>query len=119
MRRGRMQRDRITVPVILAAMCLLTSVLALAVNEPKAKGMIISRSADTLILKPADGQTTVVLDDSTKVQQPKGLGLRKRQVSSAVLIPGLKVSVEGKPDDQSRIVAKTITFDGNDLETAE
>jgi len=114
-----MQRNRITVPVIVAAMCLLTSVLAFAGNETKAKGMIISRSADTLILKTADGQTTVVLDDSTKVQQPKGLGLRKRQVSSAVLIPGLKVSVEGKPDDQSRIVAKTITFDGNDLETAE
>jgi outer membrane protein OmpA-like peptidoglycan-associated protein len=36
-----------------------------------------------------------------------------------VLIPGLKIEVEGTTDDHGRIVAKTITTDGDDLETAE
>jgi outer membrane protein OmpA-like peptidoglycan-associated protein len=62
---------------------------------------------------------TVTLDDDTKVQQPKGLGIRKKQMSGAVLIPGLKVSVDGTSQDATHVLAKSITFDGDDLETAE
>ena len=116
-----MQRNRITMVSIVTALCLLASISASGASgdKAKAKGMIISRTGESLILNTADGKTTVVLDDSTKVQHPRGLGLRKKQASAAVLIPGLKVSVDGETDDQNRIVAKTITFDRNDLETAE
>ncbi len=116
-----MQRNRITIVAIVATACLLASASAFGASgdKAKAKGMISSRTGETLILNTTDGKTTVVMDDSTKVQQPKGLGIRKKQVSAAVLIPGLKVSVDGVTDDQNRLVAKTITFDANDLETAE
>jgi outer membrane protein OmpA-like peptidoglycan-associated protein len=40
-------------------------------------------------------------------------------MSNAVLIPGLKLKVDGTTDEQGRVVAKTITVDGDDLETAE
>jgi outer membrane protein OmpA-like peptidoglycan-associated protein len=40
-------------------------------------------------------------------------------MSSVVLIPGLKVDIDGTSDEQGRVVAKTITVDGDDLETAE
>jgi outer membrane protein OmpA-like peptidoglycan-associated protein len=71
-------------------------------------------------IKTSDGSTvTIVLDDNTKVQQPKGLGLRKKQMSATVLVPGLKISVDGVGDAQSRVVAKTINFNSDDLETAE
>jgi outer membrane protein OmpA-like peptidoglycan-associated protein len=40
-------------------------------------------------------------------------------MSTAVLIPGLKLKVDGVSDDQGRVVAKTITVDGDDLEAAE
>jgi outer membrane protein OmpA-like peptidoglycan-associated protein len=54
------------------------------------------------------------------VQQPKGLiGARKKQMSAAVLIPGLKVSVDGTSQDATHILAKSITFDKDDLQTAE
>jgi outer membrane protein OmpA-like peptidoglycan-associated protein len=67
-----------------------------------------------------DGKTTVVLTDDTKTKDDKGLfGLDKQQLSNAVLIPGLKLKVDGVSDDQGRVVAKTITVDGDDLETAE
>jgi outer membrane protein OmpA-like peptidoglycan-associated protein len=62
----------------------------------------------------------VVLDDSTTTKDDKGLfGLDKQYMSNAVLIPGLKVKVNGVSDDQGRVVAKVITVDGDDLEAAE
>src|SRR5271170_7173492 len=86
----------------------------------KIKGLITTRTGETLVIKTADGgNVTVALTDATKVQQPKGLGLRKKQMSVTVLIPGLKISAEGVGDAQSRLVAKTITFDADDLEMAE
>ena len=40
-------------------------------------------------------------------------------MADTVLIPGLKVSVDGTVDSGGRVVAKTITVDGDDLETSE
>jgi len=88
-------------------------------DKVKVKGLITTRTGETLTMKTADGgSAVVVLTDSTKVQQPKGLGLRKKQMSFAVLIPGLKVSVDGT-GDQSRVTANSITFDADDLQLAE
>jgi OmpA-OmpF porin, OOP family len=112
--------NRKTAVMSIVVFCLLVSIWAFGGDKTKVKGMIIDRTADSLVLKTDDGsQTTVAIDDSTKVQHPRGLGIRKKQVSDAVLIPGLKVSVEGETNDQGQVVAKTITFDSNDLETAE
>src|SRR5580700_11765419 len=69
-------------------------------DKTKVKGLITARTGDTVVLKTTEGTTvTVTIDDDTKVQQPKGLGVRKKQMSAAVLIPGLKVSVDGKTQD--------------------
>ena len=63
---------------------------------------------------------TVMINDDTKTQDNKGLfGLEKEQMSQIVLMPGLKVEVDGMSDGQGRVIAKTITVDGDDLETAE
>jgi OOP family OmpA-OmpF porin len=90
-------------------------------DNAKAKGMIISRTGETLIVKTKEGKVTVVLDDDTKTRDKKGLlGVRKEQMSNIVLIPGLKVDVDGVPGAHfGQIVAKTITVDGDDLEMAE
>jgi OmpA-OmpF porin, OOP family len=89
-------------------------------EKVKVQGMITGRTGESVTIKTNDGSTvTVVLDDNTKVQQPKGLGLRKKQMSATVLVPGLKISVDGTGDAQSRVVAKSITFSSDDLETAE
>jgi OOP family OmpA-OmpF porin len=108
--------------VSLTALFLLSSVLAFAASGEKAKvkGMIISRTGETLIVSTKGEKTTVVLTDATKTQDKTGLfGLGRTQMSSAVLIPGLKLEVDGVSDDQGRVVAKTITVDGDDLESAE
>jgi OmpA-OmpF porin, OOP family len=90
-------------------------------DNPKVKGMIISRTGETLIVKTKEGKVTVVLDDDTKTRDKKGVfGLQKEHMSNTVLIPGLKVDVDGVSGVHfGQIVAKTITVDGDDLETAE
>jgi OOP family OmpA-OmpF porin len=107
----------------LMAVFLLASVSAFGASgdNAKAKGMIISRTGETLIVKTKEGKVTVVLDDDTKTRDKKGVfGLQKEQMSNTVLIPGLKVDVDGVPGAHfGQIVAKTITVDGDDLETAE
>jgi outer membrane protein OmpA-like peptidoglycan-associated protein len=101
-------------------MCFVALLSANAQGEKtKIKGLITARTGDTIVMKTTDGSVTVTLDDDTKVQQPKGLGVRKTQMSAAVLIPGLKVSVDGTSQDATHVLAKSITFDKDDLQTAE
>ena len=89
-------------------------------DDTEVRGMIITRAGDTLVVKTGAGTTTVVLTDDTTTKDDRGvLGLDKEHLSDAVLMPGLKVQVEGTADAQGRVVAKTITTDGDDLETAE
>lgn len=89
-------------------------------EKVKVQGMITGRTGESVTIKTTDGSTvTVVLNDDTKVQQPKGLGLRKKQISATILVPGLKISVDGVGDAQSHVVAKTINFSSDDLEMAE
>ena len=108
--------------VSLMVLVFLTSLAAFGASGDKAKvkGMIISRTGETLIVNGSDGKFTVVLADDTRTKDNVGLfGWGRKEMSSVVLIPGLKVSVDGVSDDQGRVAAKTITVDGDDLETAE
>jgi len=111
---------KITMQGCLAAFIAMGCVCAWGAEKAEVKGMITSRTGETLIVKGDAGTTTVVLTDETSTRDDKGLfGLDKQLMSSVVLIPGLKVDIDGTTDEQGRVVAKTITVDGDDLETAE
>jgi len=106
--------------VSLMALFFLASAFAFGGEKAEVKGMIITRTGETLIVKSGEGTTTVVLTADTRTKDDKGLfGLDKQQMGDVVLIPGVKVDVDGASDEQGRVVAKTITVDGDDLETAE
>jgi OmpA-OmpF porin, OOP family len=113
---------RATIVVSVIALFFLGTVSGFGASGDKAqvKGMITSRTGETLIVKSASGNMTVVLTDDTRTKDDRGLfGLEKQEMSSVVLIPGLKVDIDGRSDDKGRVVAKTITVDGDDLEAAE
>jgi outer membrane protein OmpA-like peptidoglycan-associated protein len=114
-----MQEKKIAVTLMM--LLFLVSLAAFgASDEREVKGMITSRTGETLIVKSGEGTTTVVLTDDTRTKDDKGLfGLDKQEMSSVVLIPGLKVDIDGTSDEQGRVVAKTITVDGDDMESAE
>ena len=109
---------KISVFSFVLMLCCVAGTLALGQDETTVKGLITGRSADALTLRTADGSQVVTLTDATKVQTPKGLGLRKQQMSWTSLIPGLKVSVKGFPAADGKLEAKTITFSKDDLQTA-
>lgn len=114
--------SRIMCAVNRVALVLLASALVAgaAGDETRTKGMIVSRTGERLIVNSDGSKVTVYLTDRTRTKDDRGLfGLDKEELSSVVLIPGLKVDIKGVSDAEGRIEAKTITVDGDDLETAE
>ena len=115
-------RKQLGIVASLLAICLFALVSAYAANsgdKVKAKGVIMDRTTDTIMVKTSDGPYTVVFNSETKIQHPVGLGARHKQMTPEVLIPGLRLKFEGVTDDQNRVVAKTIDYDEDDLSIAE
>jgi outer membrane protein OmpA-like peptidoglycan-associated protein len=107
---------RVLLPIALAAFSAIASA-----QTVKTEGLIKSRSGATMTLETSGSQTqVVVLTDSTQVGQVQGLlKARKKDMSMAALIPGLQVKVEGTYDVNNALVAKSVSFTGDDLERAE
>jgi len=93
--------------------------MALA-QSVKVEGLIKARNGETMILQTSDAPNLpVLLTDSTQVGQVQGMfKARRKEMSMAALIPGLAVKVEGTYNDQNQLVAKSVSFKGNDLEQA-
>jgi OmpA-OmpF porin, OOP family len=87
----------------------------------KVEGVIKARKGDAMVLQTQNAPNlTVQLTDSTQVGQIQGVfQARRKEMSMAALIPGLAVRVEGTYNDQNQLVAKSVSFKGNDLEQAE
>jgi len=98
----------------------LLSTMALA-QSVKVEGVIKARNGESMILQTSDAPNLpVVLTDSTQVGQVQGMfKARRKEMSMAALIPGLAVKVEGIYNDQKQLVAKSVSFKGNDLEQAQ
>jgi outer membrane protein OmpA-like peptidoglycan-associated protein len=80
----------------------------------------MSRAGSTLMVSGSSGRTTVLLSANTRVKDDKGLfGLDKQEMADTVLIPGLKIRVQGSSDSLGQFRAQTITVDGDDLEASQ
>ncbi len=107
---------------ITLAFVLLALLNAIATAEMvKVQGVIKSRNGETMTLKTSDSaDLIVVLNDDTKVGQVQGvLKARRKQMSMAALVPGLAVTVEGTYDEKNQLLAKSVSFKGDDLKDAE
>lgn len=85
------------------------------------QGLVIGRDGMTLAVKtPGVESVTVLLSDSTKTTEKGGfLGLDKKDLSMAELVPGLQVKVEGAYDSSHQLLARRITFSRTSLNTAQ
>ena len=118
MKQSSIRKVTLTVVLSLIALTLLST--ASFAQSQKVKGVIISRAGSTMTLKTAEGQTVVVLNDTTDVQQLEGaLKARKKEMSMAALIPGLACEVQGTMNAQNQLVATWVRFTGGDLEQAQ
>jgi OmpA-OmpF porin, OOP family len=104
----------------LALIAALMPVTFAAEQTVKVEGLIKGRSGELVILQTKENPDLVVeLKDGTDVGQVQGmLKARNKKMSMAALIPGLVVKVEGYYLD-SRLIAQTVRFKGDDLKQAE
>jgi OmpA-OmpF porin, OOP family len=115
-----MKSSRITIIAGLAAVSLLALSLPVGASGDEIEGMILSRGGDALTVSGSSGRTTVLLSANTRVKDDKGLfGLDRQEMAATILIPGLKIRVEGSPDSLGQFRAQTITVDGDDLEASQ
>lgn len=93
----------------------------LLAESVKVEGLIVGRSGDEIIVRFGSGaELAFQLTDHTQVSQVGGLiNARKKQMAMVVLIPGLKVKVEGVYNEQRQVLATKINFKGSDLEDAQ
>jgi outer membrane protein OmpA-like peptidoglycan-associated protein len=118
MSQPKLCRIATTVAALFAMIVLLGAVVS---AQSKVEGLIKSRNGETMTLQTSDAPALiVVLTDSTEVGQVQGvLKARRKQMSMAALVPGLAVKVEGAYNTENQLVAKSVSFKGNDLEQAK
>jgi outer membrane protein OmpA-like peptidoglycan-associated protein len=106
-----------------ALVCFLVVIFSSLVvaENVKIEGLIVGSSGDGIIVKFGSGaELTFQLTDSTEVSQIGRLyDARRKQMAMTVLIPGLKVKVEGVYNEQRQVLATKIDFKGDDLEDAQ
>jgi hypothetical protein len=117
-----MERNVTTAVAIMMGTSARACALSLAAGDDnrEVRGMINSRTGETLVATGSNGGAVVVLTYDTRIKDDRGLfSLDKEALAPTVLIPGLKVRVDGVDDAKGRVIAKVITVDGDDLETSE
>src|ERR1700733_7601162 len=94
--------------------------LTAVAQEVAVEGMVTGRSGPSMSVKTADTpRLTVLLSDSTKATEKGGfLGLDRKDLGIAALVPGLSVKVEGAYDAEHQLVAKKVTFSRSAMNTA-
>jgi outer membrane protein OmpA-like peptidoglycan-associated protein len=110
----------IALPLVLSTIVLIFSTVTNA-ETTKVEGLIVGRSGDQIIVEYQKGaELAFLLTDDTKVSQIEGvLKARRKEMSMAALIPGLKVQVEGTYNETRQLVATSIKFKGDDLKNAQ
>ena len=90
---------------------------AQAVEEVNLEGVIVNREGSNLLVNSSAGNVYVTVNEATKVQQTKMLGIFWDEKSADSLIPGLSIRITGEPNGKET-VAKRITFNGDDFQRA-
>ena len=91
-----------------------------AATNGSLKGMIISHSGSTIVVRANGADTPVLLTPGTSIRGTSGaLGIRGEDHPPSDLIRGLAVVVNTVPSDAGRLAATDVTFKNSDLKTAQ
>jgi OOP family OmpA-OmpF porin len=90
-------------------------------QQATVEGLVIGRNGPSMSVKTADTpKLTVLLSDSTKATEKGGfLGLGRKDLGIAALVPGLSVKVDGNYDPDHKLIAKKVTFSRNSMAVAK
>jgi len=92
--------------------------MALAEDRLHLRGVVTGRGTDGTLLVQNDASDVVpvVLADATRIRRIDGM--RSIRMSSAALMPGLRVRVTGRMDGE-HFIADRVTFSREDLKIAK
>jgi outer membrane protein OmpA-like peptidoglycan-associated protein len=95
--------------------------LSAVAQEATVEGLVTGRSGPSMSIKTADSpRMTVILSDDTKATEKGGfLGLDRKNLGIAALVPGLSVKVQGTYNPDHQLVAKKVVFSRNSLAVAK
>lgn len=112
--------DKVRLCTVACFLVVICSSLAVA-EDVKVEGLIVGRNGDEVTVQFGSGaQLTFVLTERTEVSQVGELSdSRRMSLAMTVLIPGLKVKVEGVYGEQRQVFATSIKFKKDDLEDAQ
>ncbi len=87
----------------------------------KVEGIVINRNDESFTLRDAKGtETVVVMTAKTKItKERKGWFHLDRSSNESEIRRGLRLKVEGQGNSEGQLLATRITFDEQDLKTAE
>ncbi len=99
----------------------LAAFTSLGLTAARPEGLVTGRSGPSMSVKTADSpRLTVLLSDSTKATEKGGfLGLSRKDLGIAALVPGLSVKVEGAYNPDHQLMAKKISISRSALNTAK
>lgn len=95
--------------------------LTATAQEATIEGLIIGRSGPSMSVRTSDTpRLTVLLSDTTKATEKGGfLGLDRKNLGIAALVPGLSVKVEGTYNSDHQLVAKKVMFSKTAMNVAK
>jgi OmpA-OmpF porin, OOP family len=95
--------------------------LTAVAQQATIQGMVIGRDGPEMAVKTPDSpRIVVVLSDSTKATEKGGfLGLNRKDLGIAALVPGLAVRVEGTYDANHKLTARKVVFSRTAMTTAK
>src|SRR3978361_1806932 len=108
--------------VLAMSLAVFTSVgLTAVAQEATVEGLVTGRSGPSMSVRTADSpRLTVLLSDTTKAEEKGGfLGLSKKDLGIADLVPGLSVKVQGAYNPDHQLVAKKVTFSRSAMKVAK
>ena len=115
-----MTRSYLQVCIVLFSLLVIFSSLVGAENV-KIEGFIVGNNGDQIIVKFGSGaELTFLLTEDTEVSTMDGVPKDHRSsMYGTLLIPGLKVQVEGTYNEQRQAIATKVKFKKDDLEQAQ
>ncbi len=89
-------------------------------QQLKVEGIVINRNDESFTVRSSGTDVVVVVTDKTEIKKERK-GWFHRDVASGTtdIRRGLRLKVEGRGNSDGQLVAKNITFDEQDLKTAE
>jgi outer membrane protein OmpA-like peptidoglycan-associated protein len=121
-----MRHARHLAPTVLASIAFAAGIASVETQPipegqaAKIKGVISSRTGPEMTIQQADDASVVaVLNDYTQVRMKEGaLGFRKKEVNVTLLLPGLRLEVEGTGNAAGQLIAQKVLLTSADLQAA-